>query len=239
MTTQHFFVAEWYWDPFGICLCGLGIVGLACLLGASVRDRAATVGLSPQPVCTYRDRNLFKRPPGAGFGFLLAALGVLVLALLSPIATLARFYLFGAHMLQHLLLLQVAPPLLLLGMARILHPPRVGMAPRCLRPGWIVVRWICGTGAMWFWHIPALCNGAAGNAWLYDMQTVSLLSFGLLFWSPVVSARFGSALPPLAGVVYLVGACFACTLLGIYLTFTPRAFARSTRILPILWVPCP
>jgi putative membrane protein len=55
------------------------------------------------------------RPRRAALSFL-AGILVLALALLSPLHTLGERYLFSAHMLQHLLLLQAVPPLLLLGL---------------------------------------------------------------------------------------------------------------------------
>jgi putative membrane protein len=147
------------------------------------------------------------------------ALLMFVLALVSPIGQLADGYLFSAHMLQHLLLVLVVPPLALLGVAPALRaraPGRVGRL--LLRP---VVAWGLGVGAMWLWHEQTLCNAASQSAVVHRVQELSLLVMGTAFWWPVLAPREESRLPPLSGVVYLFTACVACTLLGVLITFSP------------------
>jgi putative membrane protein len=161
--------------------------------------------------------------PGRRFGVRLlpstAALLIFVLALASPIGQLADGYLFSAHMLQHLLLVLVVPPLLLLGVAPALRaraPGRVGRL--LLRP---VVAWGLGVGAMWLWHEQTLCNAASQSGIVHRVQELSLLGMGTAFWWPILAPREESRLPPLGGVAYLFTACVACTLLGVLITFSP------------------
>ncbi len=135
---------------------------------------------------------------------------MLVLALASPIGQLAEGYLFSAHMLQHLLLVLVVPPLALLGLGARGRPGAAGRLEA-------LVAWGLGVGAMWLWHERTLCNAASLSPAVHRLQEVSLLAMGTAFWLPVVSNR----LPPLAGIAYLFTACVACTVLGIYLTFSP------------------
>jgi len=149
-----------------------------------------------------------------------AALLIFVLALVSPIGQLADGYLFSAHMLQHLLLVLVVPPLALLGIApamRARTPGRIGRLFR-LRP---IVAWGLGVGAMWLWHEQTLCNAASQSAVVHRLQEVSLLVMGTAFWWPILAPREESRLPPLGGVAYLFTACVACTLLGVLITFSP------------------
>jgi len=190
MTTQHFFLWNWYWDPFALGICAAVLGGL-----------------------------WFRTKPKAGFFWL--GMALLVAALLSPIATLARTYLFSAHMLQHLLLLLVVPPLLLLSLP--LRESRgashSGKLERTLTS--TPATWMAGVGAMWLWHAPLLCNAATTSLWIYRLQIVSLLLLGALFWWPIAGPRVQRRLSPPAGIAYLVSACFACTLLGIYVTFAP------------------
>jgi putative membrane protein len=150
------------------------------------------------------------------------ALLVLVAALASPIGELAEGYLFSAHMLQHLLLVLIVPPLALLGVAPASRP-RVPGRPHPLgrlvsRP---VVTWGLGVGAMWLWHERTLCNAATQNDIVQRVQELSLLLMGAAFWWPILAPRETSRLPPLPGVLYLFTACVACTLLGILITFSP------------------
>ena len=86
---------------------------------------------------------------------------ILCLALISPIDPLGDAYLFSAHMLQHLLLILIVPPLLILGLAPQraagwMSHPRTRQAESVLgRP---VVAWSCNMLMMVIWHLPALYN---------------------------------------------------------------------------------
>jgi cytochrome c oxidase assembly factor CtaG len=150
-----------------------------------------------------------------------SALLVLVLALASPVGQLAEGYLFSAHMLQHLLLVLVVPPLALMGIAPALKGPD-GRASRALR---FVLRpavaWGLGVGAMWLWHERTLCDAASQSVLVHRLQELSLLGMGTAFWWPILGPEGAPRLPPLGGVLYLFTACAACTLLGILITFSP------------------
>ncbi len=155
-------------------------------------------------------------------GFFAAALVILVVALLSPVAVLARGYLFSAHMLQHLLLLLAVPPLVLLSLA----PSSPESAPSKWRilP---LVAWGSGVGAMWLWHAPMMCNAAAQSVVVQDLQTFSLLAMGGAFWWPILAPRRASRLEPFAAITYLFTACIACTILGVIVTFSPVAVCNA------------
>jgi cytochrome c oxidase assembly factor CtaG len=149
----------------------------------------------------------------------------LVVALLSPVAALARGTLFSAHMLQHMLLTLVVPPLALLAM-----PPAAGKAdPGAGGSGtaktaarWPrAAHWAAGVGAMWIWHAPSLCNAAATRDGVRALQSVSLLAMGAAFWWPILGPRLDRRLSEPAAVAYLFTACAACTVLGVAITFSP------------------
>lgn len=164
----------------------------------------------------------FGQPRSGRLSYTAAAVTLLVVSVFSPIGTLADGYLFSAHMLQHLLLLLVIPVLLLNG-----APVNQKAAHDSL--GWARtgLGWLCGVGAMWIWHAPALCNAAATHSAVFWLQVVSLLVFGGLFWWPISGPNPGDRLFPLAGIMYLFTACAACTMLGIYLTFTPVSICSA------------
>jgi putative membrane protein len=154
--------------------------------------------------------------------YLTAALVVLAVALVSPVGALADGYLFSAHMLQHLLLLLVVPPLALLGLppSKIAPEDRSAVeikGPSPLVPG----AWLAGVAAMWLWHAPMLCNAATRSAGVHLLQEVSLLALGTWFFWPILAPRADARLPPLAAIAYLFTACTACTLLGVAVTFSP------------------
>ena len=193
MTTYKFLLSAWDWNPlvFAACVITLLLYGLSCRWKFS----------------------------GKSF-FFLAGLVLCFLALDSPISLLARGTLFSAHMLQHLLLVLIVPPLLLMGLpATGAH----GQIPERLLP-WgnnPLIAWFSGVGAMWIWHVPAFCDAAASNGSVHVLQTFSLLFLGVLFWRPIISARKEDRLSPLAGIPYLFTACVACSLLGIWISFAP------------------
>jgi len=155
---------------------------------------------------------------------LLGAATAAFLALASPIAALARGTLFSAHMLQHMLLALVVPPLSLLALPRTVGPTVVGAAPRRTSA---VVPWAMGVGAMWVWHAPALCNAAATSDAVRALQNVSLPVMGAAFWWPIVGPRLDRRLPDLVAVAYLFTACVACTILGISIALSPVAVCAA------------
>jgi putative membrane protein len=190
MTTMHFLLSSWDWNPAVAVLCVLTLIGYIVI---------------------------FHKPSLQRAWLLVLGLILFAVAMISPISALAKGYLFSAHMTQHLLLLLIVPALLLLSLPREVangSKPKLGLK-------WPAVSWAAGVGAMWFWHIPALCNAAAGSMWIRALQTVSLLTMGMIFWWPVIGPRRSRLLAPLAGVGYLFTACMACTLLGVLITFSP------------------
>jgi cytochrome c oxidase assembly factor CtaG len=145
-----------------------------------------------------------------------AALAVFLFALISPVSALADGYLFSAHMVQHILLVLIVPAFLLLSLPRSFSLPRPFIA--LTHP---LISWMAGVGAMWLWHMPALCNAATTSSAVSVIQTTSLLLMGGAFWWQVFAPRDAQRLSPAAGIAYLFTACTACSVLGIILTFAP------------------
>jgi len=197
MTTRQFLISAWDWNPWVIAICVITIL-----------------------IHSARHQFHFTRK----IGWLLAGLAVFFLTLASPIDALADGYLFSAHMLQHLLLLLIIPPLILLS-----HPsapvPESFQTGRWKWLNWIllhpVATWFLGVGGMWLWHAPTLCNAAVTNVWVHRLQYVSLLLMGFAFWWPIIAPWSKQRLSPLAGIIYLFSACLGCTVLGIIITFSP------------------
>jgi len=187
MTTPQFLLTAWSWNPL------LLAAGAAALVAYGIA---------------------FRRE--ARFGYFAAAWGVILLGLISPIHALADGYLFSAHMVQHILLLLIAPALALLSL------PATCSLGRMLRPlTHPLAGWLAGVGAMWLWHAPSLCNAAAASRPLFALQGISLFALGGVFWWQVLAPRAEQRLLPLAAIVYLFTACVACSVLGIIITFSP------------------
>ena len=148
-------------------------------------------------------------------GFFAGGIGVLILALTSPINALAEGILFSAHMMQHILLLLGVSALLLLGLPRGTSVPLGGLLNHPL------IGWVAGIGSMWFWHAPALCNAAASSPGIRGLQSISLIGLGMMFWWQLLAPKEEDRLQPPQAVVYLFSACLACSVLGIIITLSP------------------
>jgi cytochrome c oxidase assembly factor CtaG len=197
VTTLQFFLTAWSWYPSVIAGCVL----LLLLYPAAARP------LSASHAAWYA-----------------AGVLVLFLALVSPLDALGDDYLFSAHMIQHLLLVLVAAPLLLLGISRTL-------AARLLDRPWIAwlegklsrppVAWLLGIGTLWVWHLPVLYNATLASERIHITEHLSFLVTGVIFWWPVLSPLSDHRLRPGPAIIYIFSAGVANTILGIILTFVP------------------
>ncbi len=117
-----------------------------------------------------------------------AGLGVLAFALASPFADLAEGDLFVAHMAQHVLLLDVAAPLLLLGLTGPLLRPVLAALPTALvRP--VTHPWIALPAALALfsgWHVPVLFDAAVRHEPVHVLEHASFLAAGILVWLPLL-----------------------------------------------------
>jgi cytochrome c oxidase assembly factor CtaG len=144
----------------------------------------------------------------------------LVLALASPLAALASRYSFSAHMMQHLLLLLIVPLFAMIAWPAS-NGPATNDAFRASERGASPLGWLAGVGAMWFWHIPTLCTAAMQHPSIFAIQSTSLVAAGAAFWWPIFRPQVLRRLPPYTAAVYLFSGCLGCSLLGIYITFSP------------------
>jgi cytochrome c oxidase assembly factor CtaG/ferredoxin len=175
-------LGSWPFDPW--ILCSLVLPGALYLRGwLALRRRDPS-------------RWTVWRPVAFGAGLL-----ALFVALASPIEPFAPL-LLQVHMLQHLLLMMIAPPLLWLGAPLV--PLLVGL-PRPIRTYWAaplfgwpplrrlfaklthpVAAWLLYTAATWIWHLPSVYGIALASDGWHILQHLCFLGTGLLFWYPVV-----------------------------------------------------
>ena len=169
--------------------------------------------------------------------------GVLILglALVSPIDKLGDMYLFSVHMVQHLLLVLIVPPLLILGLPagrwrRWLRWPIIDRAERVL--GQPLVAWGLAVGTLWLWHLPALYEAALEHEAIHIGQHLTFLVTATIFWWPVLTPVAERRLAAAPTLLYLLAGAAANTLLGILLTFAPAglypAYRRPVDLLGLL-----
>ncbi len=164
-----------------------------------------------------------RRRPSRQAGYFFAGVFVLLFAQCSPLDALGDTYLFSAHMIQHLLLLLIVPPLLVLGIPawlaeRWLAVPRVRRAERLARQP--AIAWSLGIGAMSIWHAPTLYTATLAHADIHIFEHLCFLATGVIFWWPVAPLPT-SRYAPLSAMLYLFTAAIAGSVLGIMLTFAP------------------
>ena len=166
---------------------------------------------------------------GAGVWRLVAWVGgvaMIFLALISPIDHLGE-QLASAHMVQHLLLADLAPILLILGLTRILLRPatrRIHAIERragpLAHPVFGVVAYV---GVMWFWHIPPLYDAALSNGAVHVVEHLSFAAAGALYWWHLISPiRSRFRLPGLGPIAYMVVTKVLVGFLGLALAFNPN-----------------
>jgi putative membrane protein len=159
------------------------------------------------------------------------------------------------HMLQHLLLMSIAPSLILLGAPQLplLHglpqPLARGVVSPILRWGPVkrlgnlianpAFGWLAAAFALIGWHVPAIFELALRWNWLHELEHASFLAAGLVFWWPVIQPWPSVARWPRWSIpLYLFFATLPCDALSAFLVFcdrvvyssylsTPRIFAWS------------
>lgn len=148
------------------------------------------------------------------------------------------------HMVQHLLLMAIAPYFVLLGapalpllqglpqlIARMVIGPFLRWAP-LRRFGHLItspaICWLAATLALIVWHVPAVFDAALHNDWLHNLEHACFLSAGLLFWWPVVQPWPATARWPRWSVpLYLFAATLPCDALSGFLAFCDRVVYAS------------
>jgi cytochrome c oxidase assembly factor CtaG len=147
-------------------------------------------------------------------------------ALISPIDAYAE-KLFVIHMVQHLLLLDVAPILCILGLTKILLRPvtrRIQRLERAAGPiGHPIFAIVFYVVAMWSWHMPVLYDAALAHPGIHVLEHLTFASAGFLYWWHLLSPiRSRHRLGGMGPIVYMLSTKLLVGILGIGLTFSPN-----------------
>ena len=168
----------------------------------------------------------------------LAGVAGMWLAIGSPLAAFDDVSL-TVHMMQHVLLMSVSPPLILLGWPAL--PLLLGLPKflarcatgRVLRLehlkslGRVVthpfISWLVAALALIGWHVPAVFEAALRSDWLHELGHASFLGAGLLFWWPVVQPWPSTTRWPRWSIpLYLFCATLPCDVISAFLAFCGR-----------------
>jgi cytochrome c oxidase assembly factor CtaG len=162
------------------------------------------------------------------------ALAALTVALVSPLDALGQA-LFSAHMAQHMVLILVAAPLLVLGV------PGLPLA-LALPPGWRrrlarwraravraarrastqpLAAWALHVGVLWAWHLPGPYQAALTSPAVHALEHASFLGSAWLFWLLVLGAPPRRTVVGGLATLYVLVTALPSAALGALLTFAP------------------
>ncbi len=227
-------LGAWSFEPSVV----LGLALTAALYGAGLHE-------------LRRRGRLWRRVAPRNIAFFALGLLAVALALLSPLDTLDT-RLFAVHMTQHLLLLMIAPPLLLLGkpipvllvgtphglarrVARTRHRTRWlrGLTRQLVSP---LVAWPLYIGDLLLWHLPSFYQATLHDTGIHLCEHVCFLATGLLFWWVIVEPLPG---PPRlhhgVRLLYAWAAVLPNTALGALFVFSDTPWYRFYATQPRLW----
>ncbi|MGO9974077.1 MAG: cytochrome c oxidase assembly protein [Solirubrobacteraceae bacterium] len=211
------------WSPEPSVL--VGVAAMAVLYGLGWRRARATTAAH--------------RPGYGRLALFAAGLLTILAALVSPVDALSS-QLLVIHMVQHVLLLDIAPILLILGLNKVLLRPVTRRfteleqrAGYLAHPAFAVFLYV---GFMWAWHVPALYDAALGSTTLHALEHACFFTAGSLYWwhllGPIRTRMRVGGMGPVAYMTVtklLVGA------LGIVLAFAPASFYPFYQHHPHYW----
>ncbi len=213
----------------------LGLAAIAALYEFVARtadsgQRTTEVGSDRRPLSAVR-RALFY-----------SGLAVIFLSLNGWLHDLSDWYLFSAHMVQHLLLTLLVPPLLIAGTPGWMLRPALRY-----RPVAAVARLLTGPKVCFAtfsivvaaWHLPALYNTAMARHDIHIAQHLMFMASAVMLWWPILSPL--PELPRLSypmQMLYLFLTTLPMSVVAVYITYSRNllypAYAAAPRIAGIL-----
>lgn len=179
-----------------------------------------------------------------------AGIATLVVALLSPLDALDD-QLFSAHMVQHMLLMLVAPPLLVWGRPATawlwafrlpgrraigrfwMGAPGVQRGIRGLLAPLSV--WLLWSFSLWFWHLPGPYGWALDNEWIHTGEHLCFFLASLALWSLVLAPYGRRRLDYGPCLIYIGTLGVQMGLLGAILTFAVHPVYQTQAQITQAW----
>jgi len=195
------------------------LIGVA-LVGGLYVARWRTVRSGPSPARAHE-------APVWRLCCLLGSLIAVLIALVSPVDALAD-QLFLAHMVQHMLLLDLVPILAILGFTKVILRP-VTRSVRDLErragalahPAFAVALYV---GVIWTWHVPTAYDLALKHPYVHLLEHLTFLVAGSLYWWHLLSPiRARQRLDGMGPIVYMTSTKLFIGALGMGLAFAPAA----------------
>lgn len=225
----------WTWQVEPVVCILLLVLGATYLVGLVRQSREARL------------------PKGVLWRALSFATGIalLGLALLSPLDAWGD-QLFAAHMAQHLILMMVAPPLLILGRPIIVavwalpRGTRHTVGAWWLRGGAVrqvfnvvstpVSAWVLASAALWFWHLRKPYALAFTDPVAHALEHLSFFLTAILFWRVVIYGQHSGRIAVGATMILVVTYGAQSAMLGAILIFAPVVLYGVHAVAPA-WSP--
>ena len=229
------------------------VLGCALLAGlhlfALTRGRARLAALSGGGAAAHRID--YRR-----IALFLGGLAVVLIALDGPLHDLSDLYLFSTHMLQHLLLALIFPPLFILGLppwlVRALTRPRpVEVAWRALSR--VPAGFVLYTVVFTLWHVPVLYDLMMRQHGFHIAMHLMVMGTAVLMWWPIVGEAVEKPLSAGAQILYLFVLSIPMLPVAAMITLADHPlyvwYALAPRVLPlsaledqrlgglVMWVP--
>jgi putative membrane protein len=209
---QPSLLTSWTFEPLQL----VPVLVIACAYAM----RARTLARRGQPV------------PGWRIGLFALGIGLLLLAVVSPIAQIGETELFSVHMVQHLLLGDLAPLCLLAGLTGPLLRPILAL-PGVMRLRVLanpLVAFPIWSANLILWHLPAFYEAALGSSLVHALEHVAFFSAGIVLWLPVLETLpapewFGTG----AKLAYIVGVRLVATIIGNVFIWAGSSFYDTYR----------
>jgi putative membrane protein len=208
-------LTSWTFDPAALTLIAAS--------GFLYYRRAATLAARGTPVELWR-RLVF------GLGLALA-----FLAVASPIHELGEKQFFFVHMIQHILLGDLAPLCFVAGLTGPLLRPVLAL-PAVMRLRFLILPYVAlpiWAVNLLLWHLPSAYEGALHHTAIHAFQHLLFFSCGCLMWAPVIEVLpgpewFGTGMK----LAYIVAVRLVETVLGNIFVWSGGAF-YSTYLHPV------
>jgi putative membrane protein len=212
------------WNPDPTVVVGIAALG-GIYLAALHRGRAEGHTVKPAKIFCF-----------------FSGLAVLLGSLTGPLHDLSDYYLFSAHMIQHLLLAFAMPPLLLYGTPGFMlsplfrHPFVRDLGRRLTRPSGAFA---CFNLVLVAWHLPPLYNLAMDHHGVHIVQHLMMMVASVILWWPVLSPspELPRAPYPLQ-MLYLFVVGLPMVVVSIFISMAESVlypyYAAAPRVWPIL-----
>lgn len=173
-------------------------------------------------------------------GLFYAGVAILILAVATPMDEIGEKYLFSMHMLQHVILIFILPPFLILGLPNwlvdfLLRTEGLGTVLRFLiKP---VVACVLFNAMLIIWHIPAFYELALRDSFVHLLEHLGFTGTAILMYWPLIDPGTKSEEKPVhpgIKILYILGVSIGQLPLFAALTFSTKVFYPTYAAAPRL-----